>query len=244
MILPAEQGTRPFQFERDTFTFSNELVWEYRFDPLTGEMTTLTNDPPPTYSHRCFVMVRSARQFFYHARFEPAGAVLERANYRVLVRQVVARSPRWPSAEAEKVVIPGYDCLRTFSLAQEALLKAECGGPWQSYFLRSHWRMVFLVWRRHQERMAQQLRRALHERPAPIVHLFRFPRVTINHGVALFDCTESARDIQFHAYDPNIPDHSVRLVYDRAARTFSFPRTHYWAGGRVSVIEIYCGGLY
>ena len=51
--------------------FAHELVWKYHFDPVTGAMTTFKADPPPTYYHRCFVMARSTRQFFYHARFEP-----------------------------------------------------------------------------------------------------------------------------------------------------------------------------
>jgi hypothetical protein len=244
MILPTEQQARPFLFDRDTFTFANELVWQYRFDPLTGAMTTFRNDPPPTYFHRCFVMARSVRQFFCHARFDPGLPVAEDQTYRRLIREVVSRSPRKCSPEREKIVIPGYDCLRAFSRAKESLLKAECGGPWESYFVRSHWRMVAPVSRRHQERMAQQLKQAFRERLAPVVHLFRFPRITINHGIVLFDATESSRDIQFDAYDPNIPDHPVKLIYEQAARTFSFPRAKYWAGGPLNVIEMYLGGLY
>ncbi len=244
MILPAERGLRPFQFERDTFTFANELVWEYRFHEATGEMTTSTNDPPPTYSHRCFVMVRSARQFFYHARFEPTAPKLEQEEYRELIRQVVARSPRKPSPEEGRIVIPGYESLRAFSQGQEALLKAGCGSAWQSYFLRSHWRMVFPVWPAQQEQVAEALRDALRARPAPIVHLFRFPHITINHGIVVFGLKESEQEIHLDAYDPNIPERAVTLIYNLRGRFFSFPRTHYWAGGRVSAIEIYRGGLY
>jgi hypothetical protein len=244
MISTAEQPARPFLFERDTFTFANELVWQYRFDPATGAMSTFRSDSPPAYSHRCFVMVRSARQFFYHARFEPALPLAEPQTYQRLIRQVVSRSPRKPSREGEKVVFPGYDCLRSFSLAREPLLKACLGGPLESYFVRSHWRMVAPTGRRHQERMAQQLRRALCEGRAPIVHLYRFPRITINHGIVLFGSTESDGDIQFQVYDPNIPARPLELIYQRAARTFCFPRTNYWAGGALNVFEMYLGGLY
>jgi hypothetical protein len=144
MIWPTEQRRR-FSFERDTFTFANELYWEYRFDPATGATTTITNNPPPTYAHRCFVMVRSARQFFYHARFEPTAPRAEEAVCRRLIGEVVSRSPRRLSAEAERVIIPGYDCLRAFSAANASLLKAVCGKAWESYFVRSHWRMVFPI---------------------------------------------------------------------------------------------------
>ncbi len=244
MISTAEPSTRPFLFERDTLAFANELFWEYRFDPVTGATTTSSNNPPPTYAHRCFVVARSARQFHYHACFRPDRPAVEVATYRRLVREVVSRSPRRASAAANRVEIPGFEGLRSFSQAHTPLLKAHCGGPWASYFLRSHWRMVFPIWPAHQERMMRQLLQALRQRPAPIVHLFRFPRVTINHAILLFGVVESEPAIQFEAYDPNIPGHPVKLIYERAARAFVLPQAHYWAGGRVSVIEVYRGGLY
>ncbi len=92
--------------------------------------------------------------------------------------------------------------------------------------------------------MARQLVQSVPKRQAPVVHLYRFPRITINHGIVLFGMTESERDIQFDAYDPNIPEHPVKLIYQRAERTFSFPPTHYWAGGKLNVHQIFTGGLY
>jgi hypothetical protein len=244
MMAPTEHA-RPFRFERDTFAFAHELVWEYRFDPVTGAMTTFRANPPPTYYHRCFVMVRTVRQFFYHARFEPGLPAVEPEAYRRLIRQIISRNPRRGSAAPEeRVVVPGYDGLRAFSRAHEPLLKAECGGAWQSYFLRSHWRMVFPVTGWHQERIAQQLQRSLRTGGVPLVHLFRFPRITINHGIVLYAIEETEGEIRFEAYDPNIPAHPVKLIYDRAQRRFSFPPACYWPGGELSVIEIFCGGLY
>jgi hypothetical protein len=244
MISPPPQSPRPFVFERDTFAFANELIWEYRFDPDTGAVTTFRNQPPPAYAHRCFVMVRSARQFFYHARFEPGLPLADSSEYRRLIRAVVSHSPRRPAADGQRLVIPGYDSLRAFSRAQGPLLKQECGGAWQSYVLRSHWRMVFPISRGHQEAMAGQLLRSLPERVAPIVHLVRFPQLTINHGIVLCGATESPEAIEFTAYDPNIPAHRVVLIYRRAKRTFFFPRTHYWPGGPLDVIEVYRSGFY
>ena len=244
MISAAAQRARPFQFERDTFAFANELIWQYRFDPVTGAMTTFRTQPPPAYAHRCFVMVRTARQFLYHAQFEPGRPTAEAETCRRLVREVVSRSARSPSPETEKVVIPGCDGLRSLSQAHEGLLKTECGGAWQSYALRSHWRMVFPISRRHQQRMARHLVQAFREKPAPIVHLFRFPQLTINHGLVLFGFKESATGIRFQAYDPNIPAHPVELLYQGADRTSYFPRTHYWPGGKLNVIEVYRGWIY
>jgi hypothetical protein len=232
-------GPRRFAFERDTFTFANELVWEYRLDPANGRMTAVRNERPPAYTHRCFVMARAARQFLYHAYFDPSPPPATPALYRTLVRAVVRRSPRVPSADSERVGFPGYNSLRALSHAHADLLKAECGPAWQSYFVRSHWRMVFPIGPRHQQRMARQLLDALRAGRAPIAHLFRFPHITINHAIVLFGATESEGEIQYDAYDPNIPAHPVRLRYDRAARVFQFPPTHYWAGGPVRVTEAY-----
>jgi hypothetical protein len=244
MISAQAQPLRRFLFDRDTFAFAHELVWEYRFDTATGEMTTVRANPPPTYYHRCFVMVRAVRQFFYHARFDPALPVPEAAACCRLIRSVVSRNPRRVSAEPDRIVVPGFDGLRSLSRAWEAMLKAECGGPWESYFLRSHWRMVFPVWRQHQQRIAQRLEQSVSQGAIPAVHLFRFPHITINHGVVLFGVTAAEGEVRFQAYDPNIPNHPVELIYRQADRTFYFPRNHYWAGGRLQVIEIYRNWLY
>jgi len=244
MMAPIEQSVRTFQFERDIFTFPHELVWQYHFDLATGAMTTFRSDPPPTYYHRCFVMVRSTRQFFYHARFAPEQPPVEPEVYRKIIHEVVARNPRRPCAESERVVVPGYDGLRSFSQAHEPLLKAELGGPWQSYFLRSHWRMIFPVHGWQQKRMAEKLKRSLPRRGISLVHLFRFPRITINHGIVLYRLTESEQTMEFEAYDPNIPEHPVKLVYERKRRVFTFAPSRYWGGGTLSVVEIFCDWPY
>jgi hypothetical protein len=244
MTPPAETPARRFQFERDTFAFAHELVWKYHFDPATGAMTTYRTDPPPTYYHRCFVLVRATRLFFDHARFAPELPPADPETYRRLVREIIARSPRRTCAEAERIVIPGYDGLRAFSQAHEALLKAECGAAWESYFLRSHWRMIFRVSGRFQQKMAEKLKRSLARRGVTLVHLFRFPRITINHGIVLYRFVESAENIEFTAYDPNLPEHPVILIYEKQRRVFTFAPNIYWGGGVLSVMEIFCDWPY
>jgi hypothetical protein len=235
---------RPFAFERDTFCFRNELVWEYRFDQATGAVTTFRSQPPPTYAHRCFVLVRSIRQFFYHALFAREQPRADKVTYRQLIRQVVSRNPRTASPASAKIIIPGFSGLREFSRAYESLLKAECGGAWQSYCVRSHWRMAFPISRRHQEAMARQLMASLEKNPVVIIHLVRFPQLTINHGILLFGVTRQPDGLQFSAYDPNIPEQPVTLSYKDSDRSFYFPRNHYWIGGRLDVIETYRNWFY
>jgi len=244
MTAPAENPARCFSFERDTFAFAHELVWKYHFDPVTGSMTTHKTDPPPTYYHRCFVLVRATRLFFDYARFAPELPPADEPTYRELIRKIISSNPRRRCADAERVVVPGFAGLRPFSRTHEALLKAECGAAWESYFLRSHWRMIFRVSGRFQEKMAEKLKRSLQQRGVALVHLFRFPRITINHGSVLYGFTESEQTIEFEASDPNLPERPVKLVYEKQRRVFTFAPNVYWGGGVVSVMEIYCAFPY
>lgn len=236
----AELPHRPFIFDQDTFSYANELVWEYRFDEK-GKWTSHPREPKPDYTHRCFVVARSAKQFFQSARFEAGRPKADTGTYRQLIQQVIAASPRQELSEGKKVVVPGYANLREFSEEHEALLKAECGGAWQSYFQRGHWRMIWPFTRRSQEKTARELVDLIKANGPPVVHLVCFPSLKINHAVLLFAAGEGDSTIEFSAYDPNAPDRPTTLTYDRATRTFRFPTNFYFSGGRVDVYEIYRG---
>jgi hypothetical protein len=238
---PTGNIPRRFEFERDTFAFANELIWEYQFDTATSKTTFRRREPKPHYAHRCFVLTRAARQFLYHARFDAGLKIAGDEIYRRLIREVVSRNPRRPCAPGQKTVFPGYANLRGFSAARELLLKAECGGAWQSYFLRSHWRMISPISRAHQKLTAARLLPALRRNFSPIIHLVRFPSLTINHGMILFDAAETETGVVFSAYDPNDPARPARSNVNRATKTFSLPQNRYWAGGELNVIEIYRG---
>lgn len=249
---------RAFDFRRDAFAFANETKWRYSVDPVTGRQVSTARVPEPDYTLHCFAMVRSARQFWLHARFEPSLLTPDEATCRRLVREVVSRSvPATCSRRPDQsnatggdykspapVVIPGYAGLREFSTAREALLKGECGGAWRSYFQRGNWRMVLPFTRGHQQSEAAMLVSELQHGALPIVHVLRFPQLTINHTLLLFGAQETSQAIEFHAYDPNVPERPVMLTYDRTTRTFTLPPLHYFAGGRVDVYEIYRGWIY
>jgi hypothetical protein len=232
-----------FEFEKNTFAYANELVWEYRYDSK-GNWTTERRVPKPNYWQHCFVVARSARQFFLNARFEPTQPAVDDEEYRRLVRAVVRASARRALPEEKKIVIPGYADLRAFSTAHEAVLKAECGGAWRSYVQRGHWRMIFPFTRGHQQRAADQLWQRLGEDCPAIVHLVRFPQLTINHAVVIYEAERTEHGMEFTAYDPNDPKHPTTITYDRAARTFSLAANDYFPGGRVDVYEIYHGWNY
>ena len=91
---PQAGSSRPFDFTRDTFAYTNELVWAYSIDPETKEQSWHLRNQSPEYSHHCFVMVRSARQFWWHARFDPARPTADETTYRRLVEEVIRRSDR------------------------------------------------------------------------------------------------------------------------------------------------------
>ncbi len=231
-------GSRAFDFQRDTFAFANELMWEYHFDNTSGKTTFAPRQPKPEYAHRCFVLTRAARLFFYHARFAPeepaAGAECERAR----VRDIMSRKAWRLASPEERVVIPGHASLRRFSEERPDLLKAECGAAWESYVLRSHWRMVFPVSRGHQRKTAEALTRAIRANRPPVIHLVRFPALSINHGMVLFGVEEGPDGTVFSAYDPNDPAQPASLQFDASQSRFHLPPNRYWPGGRVDILEI------
>src|SRR5262245_57415811 len=84
---------RAFHFETDTSGFANGLYRGYGYE-AEGAWRSAERSPEPEYAHRCFVLVRSARQFFQHARFDPAQPELPEAELRERVEVVVGTSPR------------------------------------------------------------------------------------------------------------------------------------------------------
>jgi hypothetical protein len=235
---------RPFDFKRDTFAYANELEWDYRTDFVTGTTATSARETPPTYSRHCIVMARTARQFFQFAHFDPAAPVADDETYRALIQRVIEHSPSEPLPDSGRIVIPGFADLRSFSAAREHLLKDEIGSWMGSYFQLGNWRIVFPFTRRHQETTAEALAREIQLHRPPVVHLVRFPRITINHGVLIYGVTETADEIRFDTYDPNEPDDPTILVFDRASRSFRFPPNRYFGGGPLDVYEIYRDGVY
>jgi len=235
----AGEPPRRFDFNRDRFAFANELKWAYHHDPATGQTKFAPRDPVPDYTLRCFVLARAARQFLYHARFDASAPASDEGTYRRQIREVVSRNPRATCPPRERVIFSGYDGLRAFSAAWESLLKAECGGAWRSYVLRSHWRMIFPISRRHQADTAEKLADHIEAGEAPIVHLVRFPQLTINHGVVLYQVDRTEEGLRFAAYDPNDPVKPTHISYNSRQQIFSLPANNYWAGGRLDVIEIY-----
>jgi hypothetical protein len=237
-------NTRPFDFKRDTFAYANELEWDYQTSYVPTTTRTYGEDDGDKYTRHCIVMARTARQFFQFARFEPRAPVASDETYRTLIQGVIERSPSESVPETGRIVIPGYTDLRSFSIAKERLLKDEIGSWLGSYFQLGNWRMIFPFSRGHQEETAIAMAREIQTHRPPVVHLIRFPRITINHGVLVYGAQETPAEIRFDVYDPNEPDEPTVLVYDRAKRSFSFPPNRYFGGGPLDVYEIFRDGIY
>jgi hypothetical protein len=230
---------RPFRFPADTLSLTNETAWVYARDPVTGEQRHTPRQPPPTYALRCFVVARTAKQFHAHAEFRPELPAVTAREYRRHLRAVLARSPRRRSEPAQRVVIPGFADLHSFSAAWVELFQAEAGGAWLSYAQRGNWRMVLPFSRRGQRNEAQQLAAAIKAGRAPVVHVVDFPHLRINHALLPYAVTETDAGLHFLAYDPNQPGTPLELSFDRARRRFQLAATAYYIGGDVNAYTVY-----
>jgi hypothetical protein len=234
---------RPFDFSRDTFAFANELQWRYRVDPATGEVTPDGPNPDAKYHTRCFVLSRSARQFYQFARFDAQQPRTGEADYRRRVREVIAHDPSETDA-AERIAIPGYENLREFSRYWEPLLKEELGGWSDSEFQRGNWRMLWPFSSSDQERRAEAFAKEIAVYRPPIVHVADFPTLAINHALLLYGVRETAAEIRFDVYDPNDAAQPLQLVFGRGDGRFRLAPTRYFTGGIVDVYEVYRSALY
>lgn len=242
---PAVPAPRDFRPERDGLAFANELYWEYEFGATPGETTTRPRGEPVTFGNRCFAMARAVRQFHLAARFEPDAPRLEAEETRERIRRVLATDPRAQARAREPIEFPGHDGLRTLSADFEEVFKEALGGRLESYLQRGNWRLVFAFSAAEQRETARTLVEKTRAGELPIVHVVSFPETAaINHALVLYAAEEDAVRIRLAAYDPNRVDAPVVLDFRRATGSFSLERTPYFAGGEVSVYEIYRDALY
>lgn len=229
---------RPFDFERDTLAFENELYWIYELAPGSGEMAHRPREGVEN-GQRCAAMARVVRQFYFDAQFAPELPGATPSEYEALARRVLERDPRQQGAALDPIVIPAYADLRAFSRDHDALMKQQLGGIWRSYVQRGNWRMVFPFAPSQQRSTAEEMTAALAQGDLPIVHLVTFPKVGVNHTVLAYEARESATEIRFSIYDPNDHESPTELVFSRAGATFSLAPREYFAGGLVQAYEIY-----
>lgn len=238
-ITTRQPTGRHFEFGRDNFAYANELQWVYEPDLEAGKMRTHARVPKPDYHQYCFVMSRAARQFYDFARFDPKLPKTDEATYRRLIDEVLSHDPRSDPAKHKLVVIPGYADLYDFSRDYESDIKDLCGGGWQSYVQRGHWRMLFPFSDAHQAKTVVTLRRELEKGIAPVIHVVLFPAQTINHGVVVYRVEDVPEGVRFWCYDPNNPKTPLQITYQNDDGRFHTPMSNYFFGGEVDVYEVY-----
>jgi hypothetical protein len=240
-VRPLVPSPRPFRFARDTFAFANQTVWEYHVDPVRGTTWWRKRHPRPPFSLRCGTMARATRQFWERARFDPSAPPADDATYLRLVREVLGTDPRDP--RGPRIVIPGYAGLHDFSAAHVALLQTALAGPWQTYLQRGNWRMIFPFPPAGQRREAERIAAEIRAGGTVIVHVLRYPQLTLNHLVLAYAVDETPTELRFQVVDPNDATHPVLLTWRRGAATFAFAHTPYFPGGPVRAYEVYDGLL-
>ena len=174
-----------FHFDRDTFAFANQTVFEYHEGHASlRKPSSVKKD---AYNRHCFVMCRTAMQFKKFARFDPHSAPLDDTSLSARVRAVTHRSA-WeqPSSEDQRIVFPGYKNLREMSNARRELLQKTIGHGWPSYFRISNARMMFQQSARYQEETHAHLNAALARGQVFVGFLTTYPRLSINHSVLAY----------------------------------------------------------
>jgi hypothetical protein len=225
-----------FDVRRDTLGWANETKFAYEVDEA-GRLHISKRAVPAVYSNRCFVMSRAALQFKKFARFAPKRPRMSREEYRQLVREI-SRIPVWSDGPRQRIVVPGFSDLRSFSKAYTPMLQANLGGSATSFLRVGNFRMAMGHPRFGQKWAADWLAKSMREGELRAVFLSRFP--SMNHCVIVYRAIPRANgDVRFLCYDPNYEGQSAKLDYSAARRSFDFERRWYFPGGQVNVMRVY-----
>ncbi len=233
--------TRAFSFDRDTFAFANQTVFEYREGiPYARKKSKEKAD---RYNRRCFVLCRTATQFYKFARFDPRGAPLDDKALAARIRSVTRRQA-WaaPLAENQRVVFPGYANLREMSKARGKLLRANVGLGWTVYLRPSNGRILLLQDRGYQEQVHANLNEYLARGEGFVGYLSTFPRITVNHAILVYKRKSVSPDTgieRYAAYDPNHPEAPRELIWSGKTRSFAYQKDVDFVGGFVRVYQVY-----
>jgi hypothetical protein len=232
-----------FRFDRDTFAFANETVFEYQDGlPHVRKPSAPENRRRP-YTNRCFVMSRAAMQFRKFARFAPQGTPLDDRALAERIRTITRRSPWREALRAEqRIVLPGYTNLRAMSKTRGRVLQDNIGIGWTTYFRFGSIRMLYEFSRRYQEQTHANLDATLARGGSIVAHLSTFPNLSINHAVLVYARKPASkrRSIERYAvYDPNHPEAPRELTWSTADRTFAYQKDWDFVGGFVRVYQVY-----
>jgi hypothetical protein len=237
----ADVGAPEFRFDRDTFAFANQTVFEYHDGHASLRKASATKKD--AYNRHCFVMSRTVMQFKKFARFEPRSTPLDDASLAARVRDVT-RQAAWaePLPENQRIVFPGYKDLKEMSDARRQLVQLSIGHGWPSYFRISNARMMFQDGKGYQERTHARLKAALARGELFVAFLTTYPRFSINHSVLIYELKSSSPNPgvdHYLVYDPNHPESPRELTWSAHDRAFSYQKDWDFVGGVVRVYQVY-----
>jgi hypothetical protein len=239
-IQPTQGAGRPFDFQRDTFAYANELVFNYQNGVPAADANPQEHEH--AYARRCFIMAAGVVQFWKHARFEPQAPPVTTTELARRIRDVRDRAAWWPAEPLDqRVVFPGFASLHDLSEREGRLLRANMGAGWTTYFHLRKFPMPFEPSAKDEARLSEKLEGWLHQGHPMVVWLYNFPHVNINHAVTVFEKIDppGPHQIAFHVYDPNYTDGPRTLTYDCQTQAFSYGKTFYFPGGPVHVRPMY-----
>jgi len=234
---------RPFNFDTDTFAFSNETVWNY-VDGSVQADSSHEREHKRNYTRRCFVVSRAAVQFWKFARFDPEATPLDSEKLADRIRQVTERSVWLPALSyKERIVFPGCHSLREISSASASVFQANIGLGWPIYFRAGMMPIIAPVYRETEAQLNDEIFSDLQIKYPTIVWLYNFPSLDMNHAVVVFAGRHEGQKYIYRVYDPNYADAPKTLKYNADNRTFFYQPTFYFKGGSVSARAVYRGLL-
>jgi hypothetical protein len=240
-VVQARDATSAFRFDRDTFAFANQTVFEYHEGHASLRRPSATKRD--AYNRHCFVMSRTAMQFKKFARFEPHSAALDDSALAARIR-AITRQPAWgePPPENQRIAFPGYKNLKEMSKARRELVQLSIGHGWPSYFRISNARMMFQDGKGYQERTHARLKAALARGELFVAFLTTYPRFSINHSVLIYKLKSLSPNPgvdHYLVYDPNHPESPRELTWSAHDRAFSYQKDWDFVGGFVRVYQVY-----
>ena len=240
-IAHAGDTSSKFYFDRDTFAFANQTVFEYHEGHASLRKSSATKRD--AYNRHCFVMSRTAVQFKKFARFEPRSAPLDDASLADRIRNLT-RQATWtePLPNNQRIVFPGYKDLKEMSKARRELVQLNIGHGWPSYFRISNVRMMFEEGAGYQERTHRELNAMLARGELFVAFLTTYPRFSINHSVLIYKLKSSSANPgvdHYLVYDPNHPEAPRNLSWSARDRSFSYEKDWDFIGGPVRVYQVY-----
>ena len=240
-LAHANASASDFRFDRDTFAFANQTVFEYHEGHASLRKPSAVKRD--AYNRHCFVLCRTAMQFHKFARFDPRSAPLDDTALAARISAVTHRAA-WEKAlpENQRIVLPGYKDLREMSKAHRELVQKTIGHGWPSYFRISNARMMFQQSARYQEETHARLNAALARGQLFVGFLTTYPRLSINHSVLVYKQKSFSPNPgveRYLVYDPNHPESPRELSWSPHTRAFSYQKDWDFIGGFVRVYQVY-----